>query len=473
MIELQCADVLEWARNYQGEPFHALLADAPYELNFMSKGWDNSGISFRPETWAALAAHLHDGAFLMVFGGSRTAHRIAVALEDAGLIMHPQISWLYASGFPKATRIKGDARFNGHRYGLQAIKPASEPILIAQKPYRGKPVECITRTGAGALWIDGGRIDTSNAPVDGGRDFDAVPLVAMAREGWGIYGAQTTRAYHPHIQGRWPANVILSHSPDCVRTGEKRVKSNGNFPMQQNTTSWKMASRGKALTPEADYADADGLETVEAWRCSEFCAVAALDKQSGLLTSGKVLPHHQSRESENRAMGGKNYARTGIETYGDTGGASRFFTTVSYALDESDPFVYQAKASRRERDAGLEGMLPRQGFDKNTSKQIAHVNHSTGETTYNEYKPSQYRNSHPTVKPIALARHLATLLLPPAEYAPRRILNPFSGSGSECIGAMLAGWEEIVGVEFMPEYVEIGRARIAHWQQRQLSMELA
>ena len=75
------------------------------------------------------------------------------------------------------------------------------------------------------------------------------------------------------------------------------------------------------------------------------------------------------------------------------------------------------------------------------------------------------RNAHPCVKPLALARHLATLLLPPAAYAPRRLFVPFAGSGSECIGAMLAGWDEVVGVELSDEYADIARARLAWWHE--------
>jgi len=76
------------------------------------------------------------------------------------------------------------------------------------------------------------------------------------------------------------------------------------------------------------------------------------------------------------------------------------------------------------------------------------------------------------VKPIALTRWLATLLLPPELYAPRRILIPFAGSGSEMIGALLAGWEEIVGIEMETEYVEIAEARLAHWAHKQIQERL-
>ena len=143
--------VLRWARGYSGPPFHALLCDPPYELGFMGKDWDASGVAFRPETWAAFARVLYPGAFLMAFASSRGWHRLACAIEDAGFRIHPSIfGWCFGSGFPKATRIvdaasgrvSGDpgtrpeaaSTWAGHRYGLQALKPALEPIIVAQKP---------------------------------------------------------------------------------------------------------------------------------------------------------------------------------------------------------------------------------------------------------------------------------------------------------------------------------------------------
>jgi hypothetical protein len=100
------ADVLEWAADYDGEPFHALLCDAPYEMAFMSKSWDDSGVSFNPDTWRALAQHLYPGAFLFVFAGTINDDLISVAMRKAGLRkFHKCVNWAYGSGFPKATRI--------------------------------------------------------------------------------------------------------------------------------------------------------------------------------------------------------------------------------------------------------------------------------------------------------------------------------------------------------------------------------
>jgi site-specific DNA-methyltransferase (adenine-specific) len=118
--QIFCDDVLHWAETYEGPPAMALLADPPYELHFMNAKWDASGIAFRPETWAALARHLLPGAFLMAFASSRGYHRLACAIEDAGLILHPSIfnyrtgetidvpsllGWSQGAGFPKATQI--------------------------------------------------------------------------------------------------------------------------------------------------------------------------------------------------------------------------------------------------------------------------------------------------------------------------------------------------------------------------------
>ena len=147
---IDVADCIAWAEAYDGPPFHALLCDPPYELGFMGRAWDRSGIAFNPDTWRALARLLHPGAFGMAFASSRGWHRLAVAIEDAGLIIHPSIfGWAAGSGFPKATRVADSPDFTGHRYGLQALKPALEPIIVFQKPYAGRPVDSITATGAG------------------------------------------------------------------------------------------------------------------------------------------------------------------------------------------------------------------------------------------------------------------------------------------------------------------------------------
>ncbi len=474
--------VEEWAAQYDGEPFHALLCDPPYHLTdpsgrtnkgFMGKDWDGGDVVFRPETWAALAQHLHPGAFGMAFAGSRGWHRMAVAIEDAGLIIHPTIFlWAYGSGFPKATRIDtqvdrraGAARavvgqrkhapkfaaaelgyrekdngynsreresfdltapatelaaaWQGHRYGLQALKPAVEPIVVFQKPYQGRPVDDITATGAGALWIDGGRVGQA-------REERLLRHGATTGAGLGYHGAEPQTVIEGGA-GRWPANLVLSHLPTC---------------------------------------DADG--------CDAGCAVAALAAQSGERPSGMM------RAGTQRSTGGGYHGNMpptiSGDTYGDTGTAARFFHAAAYALNQleaADALAYVAKASSAEREAGLDPVqvaLVRElygddlsDFDETTvddGRETPIDNpYLRGETTR--------RNIHPTIKPLTLARHLATLLLPPAAYAPgRRLLVPFSGTGSEMIGGLLAGWDHISGVELDAQHVAIARARLRYWEQQ-------
>jgi len=151
----------------------------------------------------------------------------------------------------------------------------------------------------------------------------------------------------------------------------------------------------------------------------------------------------------------------GERGHNDFGGASRFFKQVQTKLDESDPIRYEAKASRSERDAGLEGM----------EKVIAGGMSGRANGSLDGHI-SMGRNSHPTVKPIDLTKYLATLLLPPDEYAPRRILVPFAGVGSEMIGAMLASWEEVDGIEMEREYVEIAEKRIEYYRSLGIQEEL-
>jgi hypothetical protein len=497
-----CDDVVKWAENTAPIGAHALLADPPYELSFMNKRWDSSGIAFHPETWAALARHLLPGAFVMAFTSSRGWHRLACAIEDAGLILHPSIfnyrtgetievpglyGFSYGSGFPKATRIDtqidaaagveretvgrrvrlGDKTdygmtrseglwkergglndtgnvtlpttpiaqaWAGHRYGRQCLKPAIEPLIVAQVPYSGRPVTSITETGAGALWIDGVRIGMSTD--------DHARLQAKAhqeangdRTAPGTYDGRWRRQADPVPAKRWPPNLALCHLPACQPLGVKAVQGT-NIPGPGLRPVGYSGCQG-AVAGIQQYASPDGTETVQAYACAEGCPVAALDLQAGERPAGKI--HDNGSRSK---FGGPTYANdvTSVEMpsyaggYGDTGPASRYFFTADWSLDvaeqlaQANPMRYCPKASASERHAGLEG-----------------------------------RNTHCTVKPLSLCTWLASLLLPPAAYAPRRLLVPFCGTSSEMIGGILAGWEMVLGIERELTYVEMGRKRLAWW----------
>ena len=305
-------------------------------------------------------------------------------------------------------------------------KPAVEPIIIFQKPYSGKPVENIVATGAGAMNIDGGRIPLADGdgyvinefedgmkPFGNGAGHEYKSKVVRSirskgiRSGSGNFVGDDYKDLQPEkiVDGRWPANLVLDEG-----SAEAMDLQSGN--------------------------SASPKETVD---CGKF----------------NIQP------GANGTMGdGWNGDRI-IQGYADNGGASRYFYTVQSQIDEADPFLYCKKVSPKERNAGLDELpsVERRTHGEMNPDDTGSSHNTTGQ------KPAIGKNPHPTLKPIQLAKHLATLLLPPASYSPRRLFVPFSGVASEMIGGLLAGWDEVVGVEFDTEngYVEIAEKRLQYY----------
>ena len=416
-------DVLAVARTIPDNTYNAILSDPPYGLAFMGKGWDH-GVP-AAEVWAELHRISKPGAFLFAFGGTRTFHRLAVAIEDAGWEIRDCIMWTYGSGFPKShdiskgidkaagveteTRYKPQAKnavfSNGkgkaagvdrapgakfsdppaaqtwEGYGT-ALKPAWEPVIVAMKPNAGTYADNSLAHGVAGLNIDGGRVgvSTSDRHEYGVSGDEGDPNV-------NTYGTYGRVAYQQHTAGRWPANLIHDGSPEVV-----------------------------SLFPET-------------------------------AVTGHRSQRSQAAQVAGTAWGTDNHRST--EYANETGSAARFF--------------YCAKAQPDERNAGLGAHLTNTVDD---GRQIPIDN------AYQRGKTLR-RNTHPTVKPLDLCRYLATLLLPPAAHrAEARILVPFSGSGSEMIGAVLAGWRNVDGIELDAEggnYIEIAQARLAYWERHTLA----
>ena len=293
-----------------------VLTDPPYELGFMGKEWDKQGVSFRAETWRIIKDSCKPGTMMLCFGGTRTWHRIAVAIEDAGWEIRDTLMWLYGQGFPKSLdiskaidKVKGEyvkgevlpsSRTTGASttgiattfrekiaanpqspeaqlwdgYGT-ALKPAFEPIILAMKPLDGTFANNALKYGVAGLNIDGSRISIEDNTGVWGTSNKACTPTFNASEGQHEFRSSQ------HPQGRYPANLILDEE-----------------------------------------------------------AAQMLDEQSGRLTSGTGAVKKQTANghqgvvygTENRPAGTPN-----IE-YGDSGGASRFF--------------YCAKASKSERGEG-------------------------------------------------------------------------------------------------------------------------
>lgn len=407
-----CDDMHSALSELEPESVDAIVCDPPYELGFMGKSWDSSGVAFSPETWAACLRVLKPGGHLLAFGGTRTWHRIAVAIEDAGFDVRDSIAWMYGTGFPKSLDVsKAIDKLHGATRGAErphptnacqgghwchcfenergeafsatkhpaatdpatdnarrwqgwgtALKPAFEPVIVARKPLIGTVAKNVLAHGTGAMNIDGCRVSTDGAPK---AKFPVGESYGASGYDHGIGGK---REAHTEHLGRWPANVVLDET-----TAEM------------------------------------------------------LDEQSGELRArGNVTA--KEREGKEAAVYGV-YAKT-IESgwVGDTGGASRFF--------------YCAKASTSERERGLEAL---------------------------DASANGRRNIHPTVKPIALMRYLVRLVTPPGGL----VLDPFAGSGTTGVAAVLEGFR-FLGVEMDTAHACIAWHRIEHAiEERRAEFEAA
>lgn len=205
-------DCLEELDKLEENSIDAIVTDPPYELNFMGKGWDNAGVSFSKSTWEKCLRVLKPGGYLLAFGGTRTYHRIACAIEDAGFEIRDCIMWLYGSGFPKSMNIglavdkklgneskvvgtgtSGSAQTHarcmnsqtkdgkdvfGGEYEIKeaqnewkgwgtALKPSYEPIIVARKPFKGSLVDNVMEYGVGGLNIDECRVNSANESATG------------------------------------------------------------------------------------------------------------------------------------------------------------------------------------------------------------------------------------------------------------------------------------------------------------------
>lgn len=411
-VVLHHGDSREVLKALEPESLDALVSDPPYELGFMGKQWDASGVAYDVDLWRAAFRALKPGGHVLAFGGTRTYHRMAVAIEDAGFEIRDSIHWVYGSGFPKSHDVSkaidkmlgverevvtdghlsagsesckylkagvpceghGDERAqNGMTIHAQqtapgseeaarwtgwgtALKPSHEPIVVARKPMAGTVAQNVLEHGTGALNIEGCRV-----------------------------GAE---------DGRWPSNFLL---------------------------------------------DAEAAEV--------------MDGQSGISKSTKaemLLPKQPGFAGDVYGGDGNTDTAT-VRGHDDEGGASRFFPQFNLNEDDLTSFRYVAKPDRTERDVGLADLPKQQG-----GSYEGRLDGSLGAIT----KPSA--NIHPTVKPLDLMRWLIRLVTPPGGT----VLEPFSGSGTTLVAAVLED-RNAVGIELTDDYLPIIQGRV-EWAEREI-----
>jgi site-specific DNA-methyltransferase (adenine-specific) len=219
-------DCLEVLRTLDDNSVDSVVTDPPYGLSFMGKKWDYDVPSV--EVWAECLRVLKPGGHLLAFAGTRTQHRMAVRIEDAGFEIRDMIAWVYGSGFPKSLNVSiaigdEDAARQWQGWGT-ALKPALEPITVARKPLIGTVANNVTTWGTGGINVDGGRV---------GRDADDVSGWAQsgsnASENRAMSGANYKREAKPDDAGRFPANLIHDGSDEVVGLFPSD-RPGGNFP---------------------------------------------------------------------------------------------------------------------------------------------------------------------------------------------------------------------------------------------------
>lgn len=272
-ISIHHSDCVAWLQAYDGPLFDSCVTDPPYHLTsivkrfgskdaapamvgatgayaraskgFRGKEWDGGDVAFRPETWRAVYDKLKPGAHLIAFSGTRTYHRMACAIEDAGFEIRDQLQWIYGSGFPKShdvskgidkalglenqreiTHYKGQgprSMFDGGKprpaslpasqwngWGT-ALKPACEPICLARKPLSEKSIAAnVLKHGTGAINIEATRIGTSGATSK------LTSKLTSKSETSSVGKWLNAKSGDPIDAGRWPANVLHDGSDEVL-----------------------------------------------------------------------------------------------------------------------------------------------------------------------------------------------------------------------------------------------------------------
>ena len=375
-----------------------IITDPPYELGFMGKNWDSAGISFQKLTWEKCFRVLKPGGYLLAFGGSRTYHRIACAIEDAGFEIRDTIMWIYGSGFPKSMNIglaidkcfgytgnrsigfsfAGDdgrkAPLNRNRnlradYGGKydvisdlakkwegfgtALKPAFEPIIMARKPVEHTVVENLLKYGVGGINIDECRVETDEEITTHSKSAES----SISKGIYGDYGSVKTHQTKGQKLGRFPANLILTYD-------------------------------------DSDY--------------DEVCG---------------------------------GFPKTNDES------ACRYF--------------YCAKTTKRDRDEGLNNFETRQstGGGGGIGDYLNDVNSASGKFG-SEKAP--HKNHHPTVKPTALMQYLVRLVAPKGSVILDPFMGSGStGKAIAYENNDRGAGYSFIGIEMQEDYFEIAKARIS------------
>ena len=415
-LTLHHGDCLEVLRSLPDCSVDSVVTDPPYGLSFMGKRWDYDVPSV--DVWTECLRVLKPGGHLLAFAGTRTQHRMAVRIEDAGFEIRDMIAWVYGSGFPKSLDVSK---------AIDKMDAAEE-----QQARRYRFTEWVRSTG-----ITFKQIDEATGTNMGGHYTTAASQPAiMTRE-----HLEACR----HLLGEVPAwvekeadirsvesknfakrEVVGQHKTDMGGLGGERLgQAGGNITAPSTDAAKQWQGWGTALKP--------ALEPITVARKPLVGTMAENVLQHG---TGAI------NVDGGRVEGGRwpaNFIHDGSEEATDL-------------LKDSARFFYCAKASKADRDAGCEKLQ-----ERSAGECVDRVEGSAGMESprAGAGRTSGSRNHHPTVKPTDLMRYLCRLVTPPSGI----VLDPFMGSGSTGKAAMMEGFA-FVGIEREAEYIDIAKARI-------------
>jgi len=426
-------DCIEVVKTLPNNSIDSVVTDPPYELGFMGKHWDSTGIAYNLDMWKEVYRLLKPGGHLLSFGGTRTYHRMASAVEDAGFEIRDMILWIHGQGFPKSLDVSkaidkmmeyaerrgyldtptgglhGGSGFTVGRFtGRQlkpepyspeaktwngwgtALKPACEPIVMARKPLGEKTVaENVLKYGTGAIDVDGGRI--------------GVEIIPAQERGNAINVSFQSGGFTQEHQGRFPSNVIIDE-----------------------------------------------------------VAAEMLDGQSGVSVT---RPHDGDGKLLDTRQVGWGFKRLPCDI-SDSGGASRFFYVAKASAKErwfvckvcGDAYNDRSKHEKHSMHCDDCGVDFQPSFTLGTALCVAETGDTRipkNPTIHDDHNTHSNLIGHPTQKPLKLIEYLVKLVTPPDGT----VLDPFLGSGTLTVAARNLGFNSI-GIEQDDTWIPVYRRRL-------------
>ena len=483
----------------------SIVTDPPYELGFMGKSWDNSGIAYSVEMWSEALRVLKPGGHLLAFSGSRTYHRMVVAIEDSGFEIRDQIMWVYGSGFPKSLDVskaidKGTGenlnrqlRFTewmrstgitakqineatktnmGGHYLTEKSQPAIPIANLFDKlryllPEVPEEIERLVAERTGIEWTayknrevigetkKGAQTESTGRYGAWGEGITPTAPSTDAAKQWEGWGTALKPAHEPIVVARKPligtvAANVLEYGTGALNIDASRITiAKGDEPSAGHRT----ATFGTQKT-------VSGGDGSGGWQAAlgRFPANFIHDGSDEVVA---LFPQTKGAVGKTQYGSGTNTIYGKLSTDGNPTGSNGTPDSGSAAR-----FFYCAKASKSERNAGLEGLEKKEIGAKGNG--LARTCGTCGSSVLDgcdcpdrTFNNPTRQNFHPTVKPLALMRYLVRLVTPPGGV----VFDPFLGSGTTAVAAILEGFKW-AGCEMTEDYWPIIEARV-EWAKEQ------